>query len=118
MSASPPVHARPWILIEPYYGGSHRHLIDGLVARLSGPLRFERWTLPPRRWKWRMRGAALHFAERWRRERPDAAGIFVTSLLDAAALRGLLPRGGRRAASAALLPREPARLSRARGRPP
>ena len=92
MSASPPVHARPWILIEPYYGGSHRHLIDGLVARLSGPLRFERWTLPPRRWKWRMRGAALHFAERWRRERPDAAGIFVTSLLDAAALRGLLPR--------------------------
>ncbi len=79
----------PWIIIEPYYGGSHRHLVDGLVARLPGP--FELWTLPPRTWKWRMRGAALHFADRWRRERPRAAGIFTTSLLDAAALRGLLP---------------------------
>lgn len=80
---------RPWIIIEPYYGGSHRHLVDGLVARLPGP--FELWTLPPRTWKWRMRGAALHFAERWRSEAPRAAGIFTTSLLDAAALRGLLP---------------------------
>jgi glycosyltransferase involved in cell wall biosynthesis len=86
----------PWVLIEPFYGGSHRALVDGLVARLDRPVLL--WTLPARHWKWRMRGAALHFAERWRRERPQAAGIFATSLLDAAALRGLLP------AEAAALP--------------
>ncbi|MCP4548161.1 MAG: DUF3524 domain-containing protein [bacterium] len=80
---------KPWIIIEPYYGGSHRHLVDMLIA--DSPVEFELWTLPPRKWKWRMRGAALHFAERWRLEMPDAAGILTSSLLDAAALRGLLP---------------------------
>lgn len=79
----------PWLLIEPFYGGSHRTLVDGLAARLGRPVLL--WTLPARHWKWRMRGAALHVAERWRRERPEVAGIFATSLLDAAALRGLLP---------------------------
>ncbi len=83
---------RPWIFIEPYHGGSHRHLAEGLVARLADSHPIELWTLPARTWKWRMRGAAIHFADRWRRERPAAAGILVTSLLDAAALRGLLPR--------------------------
>jgi glycosyltransferase involved in cell wall biosynthesis len=78
--------------MEPYHGGSHRHLAEGLVARLAGSHPIELWTLPARTWKWRMRGAAIHFADRWRREQPLAAGILVTSLLDAAALRGLLPR--------------------------
>ena len=87
------MNGKPWILIEPYYGGSHRHLVDGLLARLPFPCRL--WTLPARKWKWRMRGAALHFAERWRAERPDAAGIFTSSMLDAAALRGLLPQEAR-----------------------
>ncbi len=81
--------AEPWIFLEPFYGGSHRHLVDGLAERL--PCEVELWTLPARKWKWRMRGAALHFAERWTRERPRARGIFTSSLLDGAALRGLLP---------------------------
>ena len=38
-----------------------------------------------------MRGAALQFADRWRREQPAVSGIFSSSMLDAAALRGLLP---------------------------
>jgi glycosyltransferase involved in cell wall biosynthesis len=83
----------PWIFMEPYYGGSHRHLVDGLVERLDLPITL--WTLPARKWKWRMRGAALHFAERWRREMPRAAGIFTSSMQDTAALRGLLPRDAR-----------------------
>ena len=78
-----------WIFLEPFYGGSHRHLADGLVEHL--PASIELWSLPARRWKWRMRGAALFFAERWRREPPPACGILTSSLLDAAALRGLLP---------------------------
>lgn len=79
-----------WLVLEPYYGGSHRHLIDELVARL--PVDFDLMTLPPRKWKWRMRGAALQFARQmagWTESPPD--GIFATSLLDVAALRGLLP---------------------------
>ncbi|HVS02470.1 MAG TPA: DUF3524 domain-containing protein [Thermoanaerobaculia bacterium] len=85
-----------WIFLEPYYGGSHRHLVDGLVGRLPFPV--EAWTLPPRKWKWRMRGAALQLARRWHAEEgrlTGARGVLASSLLDAAALRGLLPPSAR-----------------------
>ncbi len=84
---------KPWIILEPYYGGSHRSLVDGLCRNLG--LDLELWTLPPRKWKWRMRGAAPVFAERWHAERPDVAGIFTSSLLNVAELRGLLPTEAR-----------------------
>jgi len=89
-----------WIVLEPWYGGSHRHLVDGLAARLpEAGIELDLWTLPPRRWKWRMRGAAVDFAGRWRAETAErlrgVTGIFTSSLLDAAALRGLLPPAGR-----------------------
>ena len=63
-----------WLLLESYYDGSHRHLVDGLRRHVcpDAPL----WTLPGRKWKWRMRGAALEFARRF------------------AELRGLLARQG------------------------
>ncbi len=83
----------PWLILEPYYGGSHRALVDGLCDRLGRE--FQLWTLPPRKWKWRMRGAAPVFADRWRREQPEVAGIFTSSLLNVAELRGLLPEGAR-----------------------
>ena len=94
---------RRWIVLEPWYGGSHRHLVDGLAARLpSAGIALDLWTLPPRRWKWRMRGAAVELAGRWATRVAEAddrlrgvAGIFTSSLLDAAALRGLLPRAAR-----------------------
>jgi len=85
--------ADPWIILEPYYGGSHRALVDGLRSRMKPEAVL--WTLPPRKWKWRMRGAALAFARRWRSERPRVAGIFTSSLLNAAELRGLLPERDR-----------------------
>jgi len=47
--------------LEPYYGGSHRAFLDGW----SGASRHS-WTvlsLPPRKWKWRMRHASITFAE-------------------------------------------------------
>lgn len=92
-----PTNLPEWVFLEPYYGGSHRHLVDGLAARLA--MRVEVWTLPPRKWKWRMRGAALQFARRWQAEEGRLAtvrGILTSSLLDAAALRGLLPPAARR----------------------
>jgi len=88
---------RRWIVLEPWYGGSHRHLVDGLADRLpAAGVALGLWTLPPRHWKWRMRGAAVELAGRWSREEPSGVdGIFTSSLLDAAALRGLLPRPAR-----------------------
>ncbi|MDX1631293.1 MAG: DUF3524 domain-containing protein [Thermoanaerobaculia bacterium] len=83
-----------WLVLEPYLGGSHRALIQGL--RKHSGIELEVWSLPPRKWKWRMRGAAVHFARKWREEPPTGcAGILTTSLLDGAALRGLLPPKGR-----------------------
>ncbi|MFP3939987.1 MAG: DUF3524 domain-containing protein [Thermoanaerobaculia bacterium] len=85
-----------WLFLEPYYGGSHRHLADGLARRLPCPV--ELWTLRPHKWKWRMRSAALVFARRWAAQAEHFApvrGIVASSLLDAAALRGLLPPAAR-----------------------
>ncbi len=48
------------LAIEPYYGGSHRAVLDGLVERIDAE--WTLMTLPPRKWKWRMRGAAINFA--------------------------------------------------------
>ena len=49
------------LALEPYYGGSHQAFLDGW----SGAGRHD-WTilpLPPYKWKWRMRHAALTFAD-------------------------------------------------------
>ncbi len=54
------------LALEPYFGGSHKAFIDGW----RGYSRHE-WTmydLPARKWKWRMRHAALTFADRVRQE--------------------------------------------------
>ena len=52
------------LALEPYYGGSHRAVLDGLIERI-GPLgfTFDVLSLPPRKWKWRMRGSAITMAE-------------------------------------------------------
>ncbi len=50
------------LAMEPYYGGSHRAFLDGWSARSR-----HEWTLltlPAHHWKWRMRHAAVTFAER------------------------------------------------------
>ncbi|RKZ15856.1 DUF3524 domain-containing protein [bacterium] len=81
-----------WLLLESYYDGSHRHLVDGLRKHICPGSAL--WTLPGRKWKWRMRGAALEFARRMEEEQPDTGAIFVTSLTNAAELRGLLQASG------------------------
>ncbi|MBI9102216.1 MAG: DUF3524 domain-containing protein [Spirochaetales bacterium] len=47
------------LCLEPFYGGSHKTFIDGLIEHSAHEYTLH--TLPSRFWKWRMRGAALHF---------------------------------------------------------
>ena len=47
------------LFIEPFYGGSHKDFTDGLIKHSEHE--YTLYTLPARYWKWRMRGAALHF---------------------------------------------------------
>lgn len=48
-----------FLFLEPFFGGSHRDFAEGLVAHSRHQI--DLVTLPARFWKWRMRGAALHF---------------------------------------------------------
>ena len=80
------------LALEPYYGGSHRHFVDGWSARSRHD-----WTLlqlPPYKWKWRMRHSALTLAAE--AERRAATGerwdcLFCSDMLNLAELRGLAP---------------------------
>ena len=77
------------VFVESHDGGSHRDFRLGL-ARHSRH-RYRALTLPPRFWKWRMRGAAAWFADRLAIEPEPCDLILATSLLNLADLRGLLP---------------------------
>lgn len=48
-------------MLEPYFGGSHRAFLEGLLARLGWE--HDLLALPARKWKWRMSGASITMAE-------------------------------------------------------
>jgi glycosyltransferase involved in cell wall biosynthesis len=75
------------LLVEPYFGGSHRAWAEG-YARHSGH-DVDLLTLPARFWKWRMQGAAATLAEKVRRfqQRPDL--LLATDMLNLPAFLGL-----------------------------
>ncbi len=75
------------LIIEPYYGGSHRGFVE-VLERLSRH-RIETMTLPPRFWKWRLSGAPFLFSERFRKlkETPDL--LFFSNTIDVAAFVSL-----------------------------
>lgn len=82
-------------ILEPYYGGSHAQFVDTLTAHSRH--RYVAATMPARKWKWRMRGAAIHFTRQdttWIDEAP-AGGydvILCSDMLSVADLRALFPR--------------------------
>jgi len=50
-------------IIEPFYGGSHQQLIDLLKEELLSVGEVEIFTLPAKKWKWRLRCSSMYFAD-------------------------------------------------------
>ncbi len=76
------------LVLEPYYGGSHKSFLKGLKQL---PFEFEFMTLPARKWKWRMRLAAPYFAEKLFETGQCFDRILCSTFVDVAAFRGLAP---------------------------
>ncbi len=79
------------LALEPYYGGSHRAFLDGWID--GSRHRWTLLTLPPFKWKWRMRHGAITLA--WEIAERLAAGerwdvVFCSDMLNLAELRGLV----------------------------
>ena len=76
------------LVLEPYYGGSHKNFLTGLATQL--PFAFDFLTLPARKWKWRMRLSAPFFAGKLPAKRVYDT-IICSTFVDVATLRGLGP---------------------------
>ncbi len=77
------------LVLEPYFGGSHKSFLNGLVTNL--PYEFEFMTLPARKWKWRMRLSAPYYAAKLRQSGDRFDRILCSTFVDVAAFRGLAP---------------------------
>ncbi len=80
------------LALNSYHGGSHRTFLDGWARRSRHA--FTTLTLPAYKWKWRMRHAAVTFADQVARlvaegRRWDV--VFCTDMLNLAEFRGLCP---------------------------
>ncbi|MHC4552532.1 MAG: tRNA-queuosine alpha-mannosyltransferase domain-containing protein, partial [Planctomycetota bacterium] len=79
------------LVLESYYGGSHKAFLDGWLGRSEHD--FTLLSLPPNKWKWRMRHAAITFAQQVNER--IAAGecwdvLFCSDMLNLAEFLGLV----------------------------
>ena len=80
------------LALEPYYGGSHKAFVDGWLSRSDHD--WTLLTLPPNKWKWRMRHAAITFAEEVASKIDHGAewdALFCSDMLNLAEFLGLAP---------------------------
>jgi glycosyltransferase involved in cell wall biosynthesis len=81
------------LTLEPYYGGSHKAFLEGWIQYSQ-----HKWTvlsLPPWKWKWRMRHSAITLASQTSekiREGGDWDIIFCSDMLNLAEYLGLVPQ--------------------------
>jgi Domain of unknown function (DUF3524). len=83
------------LLLNAFHGGSHAQWASAFAKTSRHEVTL--YTLPGRQWKWRMHGAAVHFAQIIPTlPSPDQAFdvLVVTDMLDLATLRGLRPGSG------------------------
>ncbi len=80
------------LALEPYYGGSHKAFLDGWAAHSRHD--FDIIGLPARKWKWRMRHAAITLAGEVRSRQSAGACwdlLFCSDMLSLAEFLGLAP---------------------------
>lgn len=78
------------LALEPYFGGSHQAFLDGWIR--NSRHEWTSLTLPPYKWKWRMRHSAITFADeiRARHERGQRWDVLLCSdMVNLAELLGL-----------------------------
>ena len=79
------------LLLEPYYGGSHRHFLQGLQRCVNAE--YVLLELPARKWKMRMQFSAVWFAGQIAQMAPQEQqfdSVLCSTFVDVAALRALL----------------------------
>jgi glycosyltransferase involved in cell wall biosynthesis len=78
------------LALEPYFGGSHEAFLAGWIDNSSH--NFTLLTLPGNKWKWRMRSAAVEFADKLRElEGHNFDLFFASDMLNLAEFKGLCP---------------------------
>jgi len=75
------------LLIEPYYGGSHRAWADGYKAHSRHEVTL--LTLPAQFWKWRMQGAAVTLARMFQQRNLQPDAILASDMINLATFRAL-----------------------------
>lgn len=79
------------LILEPYYGGSHKLFLDGLQRSVEAE--YLLLTLPARKWKMRMQLAALWFVQELKKMDQEERGfdtVLCSTFVDVAVLRSLL----------------------------
>lgn len=78
------------LALEPWYGGSHRHFLDGLARHSAHDVRLV--TMADRYWKWRMQGGAVTLAAKAREAADDGFVpdvLFATGMVNVPAFLAL-----------------------------
>ncbi len=79
------------LILEPYYGGSHKHFLEGLQKHVTADYLI--YTLPPRNWKMRMQLSAPWFVEQIKAQPVSDKyfdSVLCSSFIDVSVLRCLL----------------------------
>ena len=76
-----------FLFVEPFFGGSHKEFAKGLIENSRHTI--DLISLPARFWKWRMRGAALHFIKKCGRSLSDYDGLITSDLMSLADFKAI-----------------------------
>lgn len=58
------IHNPEVCLIEAFYGGSHKQMIDMIELELNASnIKYDLYTMPAKKWHWRARCSALYFSQ-------------------------------------------------------